>query len=90
MKYLIFYIAVISVISIILTGYDKFASKARPRSRVPEAVFILFSALGGSMTMYITMHLIRHKTKHIKFMLGIPLIMICQFLTVGIVYYSYF
>ena len=28
--------------------------------------------------MYITMLLIRHKTKHIKFMLGIPIIMVFQ------------
>ena len=46
--------------------------------RVPEALLLLLSALGGSLAMYITMLLIRHKTKHIKFMLGIPIIMVFQ------------
>lgn len=88
MKYFVLYCFAVSILSILLTVYDKHASKERPRSRVPEAVLISFSALGGSAAMYITMKLIRHKTKHIKFMLGIPAIMFCQFLTVGIIYYN--
>jgi uncharacterized membrane protein YsdA (DUF1294 family) len=39
---------------------------------------MLISALGGSVTMLVTMLVIRHKTRHIKFMLGIPLIIIAQ------------
>ena len=39
---------------------------------------MLVSALGGSVTMYITMLIIRHKTRHIKFMLGIPVIIMIQ------------
>jgi uncharacterized membrane protein YsdA (DUF1294 family) len=46
--------------------------------RIPEKVLLLFSALGGSVAMFITMLIIRHKTKHVKFMLGIPIIMIVQ------------
>jgi uncharacterized membrane protein YsdA (DUF1294 family) len=34
--------------------------------------------LGGSVAMFITMQIIRHKTKHVKFMLGIPVIMVLQ------------
>ena len=81
------YIGVISLISIILTAYDKHAAKKRPDRRVPEARLMLFSALGGSVCMYITMQLIRHKTKHIKFMLGIPLIMIAQAVALYAAYY---
>ena len=43
-----------------------------------KKVLLLFSALGGSVAMFITMLIIRHKTKHVKFMLGIPIIMIVQ------------
>jgi uncharacterized membrane protein YsdA (DUF1294 family) len=35
-------------------------------------------SIGGSVAMFVTMQLIRHKTKHVKFMLGIPLIIIAQ------------
>ena len=66
-----------SLISIYITIYDKAMAK-KGRRRIPEATLLLFSALGGSLAMYITMQLIRHKTKHIKFMLGIPIIMVFQ------------
>ena len=73
------YLAIISIISIIVCIYDKILSKKnRVELRIPEAVLLLLSALGGSVAMFITMLLIRHKTKHVKFMLGIPVIMILQ------------
>lgn len=39
---------------------------------------MLLSALGGAPMMYITMRIIRHKTKKVKFMLGIPLIFVIE------------
>ena len=76
---LIAYLAIISIISIIVCIYDKKISKKnRVELRIPEAVLLLLSALGGSVAMFITMLLTRHKTKHVKFMLGIPVIMILQ------------
>ena len=42
--------------------------------RIPEATLLFWAAIGGSVAMYLTMLLIRHKTKHVKFMLGIPVI----------------
>ena len=73
----VIYLAVISLISIIVTIYDKKIAGTGKR-RVPEATLLMWSALGGSVAMYITMHIIRHKTQHKKFMIGIPLIMILQ------------
>lgn len=76
---LIAYLAIISIISIIVCIYDKKISKKnRVELRIPEAVLLLLSALGGSVAMFITMLLTRHKTKHVKFMLGVPVIMILQ------------
>ena len=73
------YLIVISIISIIICIYDKVISKKNDvKLRIPEKVLLLFSALGGSVAMFITMLIIRHKTKHVKFMLGIPIIMIVQ------------
>ena len=72
------YLLIISVISIAVTGYDKWAAKKRPEERTRESTLILLSALGGSVAMLLTMLGIRHKTKHIKFMLGIPLIILLQ------------
>ena len=73
------YIAIISLISIITCIYDKKISKKnKVELRVPEKILLILSALGGSVAMLITMLLIRHKTKHFKFMVGIPVIIILQ------------
>ena len=72
------YIGAISLISVVVCIYDKIAAKKRPKHRTKEATLLGLSALGGSVAMFITMLLIRHKTKHAKFMIGIPLIMILQ------------
>lgn len=77
LPYIFVYLALVSVISVSITIADKVKARAGAW-RVPEATLLLFSALGGSVAMYITMQLIRHKTRHIKFMLGIPLIFMFQ------------
>ncbi len=64
-------------LAIVLTLYDKAIAGGR-RRRVPEQALFLLALLGGSLVMYITMLLIRHKTKHKRFMLGLPLIMAVQ------------
>lgn len=71
------WIAIISLISIIVTIADKLCAIGKKR-RVPEATLLALSALGGSFAMLVTMLTIRHKTKHPKFMVGIPVIMVLQ------------
>lgn len=73
------YIAIMSLISIVVCIYDKKISKKnRVELRTPEKTLLILSVLGGSVAMYITMLIIRHKTKHFKFMVGIPVIMVLQ------------
>lgn len=74
---LIIYLIVINIVSIALTVYDKYCAVKR-RWRIKESTLLLLSSIGGSIGMYLTMHIIRHKTRHIKFMLGIPVILIIQ------------
>ena len=71
------YLGVISVIAVVVTIADKVKAK-RGAWRVPENTLLLLSALGGSVAMLVTMLLIRPKTKHLKFMLGIPIIIVLQ------------
>lgn len=73
------YLILINLIAVIVTIYDKVCAVKR-RWRVKESTLLLLSVLGGSICMYITMLFIRHKTRHFKFMLGIPLILIFQLL----------
>lgn len=76
-KISLIYLAVISLVSVIITVHDKSAAKKKHR-RVPEKTLLLLSLLGGSVAMYLTMQMIRHKTRHAKFMLGIPAIIVLQ------------
>ena len=76
-SYIILYLAFINFISIAVTISDK-RRAGKKKQRVPELTLILFSAMGGSVGMYITMMIIRHKTRKPKFMVGIPLIIIAQ------------
>lgn len=81
-RLLLIYTIIVSIISIIITLYDKVAATKNPRGRIRERTLLLFSALGGSVAMYLAMQFIRHKTQHKKFMIGIPLIIILQFVLV--------
>ena len=78
MDIFLIYLAVISALSLVVTVYDKIAAKKLPRHRTREATLLIMSALGGSAAMLLTMLVIRHKTKHVKFMLGIPVIILLQ------------
>lgn len=69
---IIIYLAVMALVSVILTVADKVSAK-RGGWRVPEATLMTLGLFGGALPMYITMKFIRHKTKHKKFMIGLPL-----------------
>lgn len=65
------YFAAVTVVAVALTVYDKAAAKRRAW-RIPEATLMALGFVGGALPMLITMKLIRHKTKHKKFMIGLP------------------
>ena len=84
---LIIYILIISIFSILLTIYDKIASKKFKRNRIRENVLLFFAFIGGGLSMYITMRLIKHKTRHKKFMISLPIIIICQLFIIFYILY---
>jgi len=77
MIYLAIYLAAVSLLAVILTLRDKRAAK-RSRWRTRESTLLLVAALGGAVAMLLTMHGIRHKTKHAKFTVGLPVIILLQ------------
>ena len=78
------YIAAVSVVSFFVCVYDKIAAKKFTKHRTRESTLLWLSALGGSFVMFFTMITIRHKTKHVKFMLGIPLIITLQVIALAV------
>ncbi len=74
---LITYFIAISLMSVIITITDKVAA-VRNKKRISEKTLVILSILGGSFAMYLTMATIGHKTRHKKFMIGIPVILVIQ------------
>jgi len=77
LKYIMIYLAIVSLWAVCLTLYDKRAAQ-RGSWRVRERTLLSVSIIGGSVAMLLAMRIIRHKTKHAKFMIGIPLIIVLQ------------
>ena len=65
------YLAAINVIAFILYGADKAKAK-RGAWRIPEAVLIGIAFLGGAAGAWLGMILFRHKTRHMKFRILVP------------------
>ena len=85
-KYFLIYFAVISLITVIITAYDKRAAKKNPRKRVPEKVLLALAFCGGSLAELLTMLKIRHKTKKLKFMVGLPVILLLQAVIIFVIF----
>ena len=78
---IICYVVIVSILAVIITAKDKIRAIKGGR-RTPEATLLLLAALGGSVMMLVMMMLIRHKTKHKKFMIGIPIIIVLQVIAI--------
>lgn len=50
----------------------------RKKRRVRERTLFILAGFGGSLAMFITMKLVRHKTRQRRFMLGLPIIFMLQ------------
>lgn len=64
---------------------DKQKAK-KGRWRIPERTLLTVAALGGSIGCLLGMYLFRHKTKHPKFTVGVPLILVLQLLLAWLAY----
>ncbi|NLN42485.1 MAG: DUF1294 domain-containing protein [Clostridiales bacterium] len=71
------YIIIINIIAFIMMGIDKSKSK-KGAWRISERTLFAIAFFGGSVGILGGMHVFRHKTRHAKFKLGIPLIIIIQ------------
>ncbi len=85
---LLVYLICISAVGVIMTVYDKSAARHKKR-RVPERTLLFLGFLGAALPMFITMQIIRHKTKHAKFMIGLPVEFLLHATLVILVLMSY-
>ena len=79
--------AAASVASVVVCIADKLRSRKKGRTRVSEATLMTLSAFGGALFMFLTMLIIRHKTRHPRFMVGLPLMIAFQAAIAYVVYF---
>ena len=77
---LLAYLVIINAAGFLLMLIDKWKAK-KNRWRIPEATLFLVAIIGGSIGSIAGMYTFRHKTKHIKFIVGMPLILALQIVT---------
>ena len=77
---MIFYeviVVVLNLFAFFLMYYDKRQAKNH-QVRIPEKMMVGLAVIGGSAGIWFGMKVFRHKTKHILFSFGIPLIISLQ------------
>ena len=68
------YLGGINAVALIVYAADKrIAKKQNGKRRVPERTLLLLSFLGGCVGAMLGMWLVRHKTKHVRFVILVPL-----------------
>lgn len=76
-KLILLYLLIINAVGFVLMLVDKQKAK-KNLWRIPESTLLTAAILGGSVGSLLGMYTVRHKTRHLKFTLGIPLILACQ------------
>lgn len=79
------YILVINITGFASMGVDKYKAKNR-LWRIKEATLFMYAIIGGSVGSILGMYVFHHKTKHTKFVVGMPLVLVAQILIAAFIY----
>ena len=77
MEYFLYYLLFINLVGIFVMYSDKKKSR-KGKWRTPENNIFAIAIAYGALGIFMGMRLFRHKTKHNKFVIGIPLILIVE------------
>ena len=78
---IILYLLAINIIGFFVMVIDKNKAK-KGTYRISEKFIFILSLIGGSLGGYIGMYTVRHKTKHLKFTVGIPITIIINIICI--------
>ena len=81
MKFIFVYIVFTNILLFTLMAIDKQKAKLR-QWRISEKTLFILALIGGSIGGILGMYTFRHKTKHLKFTLGFPAIVLFQIIAV--------
>ena len=76
---ILLYLLIVNAVAFLLMLVDK-RSAQKKLWRIPESTLMMSAAIGGSIGALAGMYTFQHKTKHVKFTLGVPAILIAQIL----------
>lgn len=77
MELWILYLIIINAAAFLLMLTDKYRAQNK-LWRIPEAMLLLAAAIGGSFGSLLGMYLVRHKTKHPRFAVGVPFLLVAH------------
>lgn len=77
LKNILIYFLIINIIGIFAMGIDKYKAK-KDLWRIPEGTLMMICLLGGGIGTIFGMYKFRHKTKKLKFSVGMPTILISE------------
>ena len=81
---ILLYLIIINIVGFLAMLIDK--RKAQKGSwRIPEKTLFIITLLGGGIGTILGMYVFRHKTKKLKFTIGLPVILISEI--VAIIYF---
>ena len=86
MEYFLGYLLIVNMIGFFAFWIDKRKAE-NGKWRIPEKRLFLFAFLGGGLGCTLGMKAFRHKTKHLSFVIGIPAIMIVEYVAMIAIYY---
>ena len=77
MELILLYLIIINAAGFLLMLVDKYQARKK-LWRIPESTLMAIAAIGGSLGCLAGMYTFRHKTRHSKFVVGIPVILAIQ------------
>ena len=81
LKNILIYLLMINLIGFFMMWSDKRRAK-KGAWRIPEQTLFIVTALGGGLGTIAGMYTFRHKTKKLKFTIGLPAILILEIILV--------
>ena len=86
MKFLIMYLIIINAFGLLIMLIDKH-NAIHDLRRIPERSLLLVALIGGSLGCFLGMRLFRHKTLHLRFSIGLPLMLALHVVLLGLLFY---
>ncbi len=77
LKLALTYLILINVVTFCVYALDKQRAR-KGKWRVSEATLVMLAIIGGSLGALLAMFICRHKTRHTRFIVGIPAILLAQ------------